>query len=75
MKNYAWILDYEREEFNQFIMKLRPATVDEAVDSILRCILKETRVQQLAWFKEKHGEEFAKQVELLVRKKFKGKTK
>lgn len=54
-------------------MKYRPATIDEAVDSILRCILKETRQQQLAWFKEKHGKEFADQVKLLIEKKWKKK--
>ena len=55
------------------VTKFRPATVDEAVESILRCILKETRKQQLLWFKEKYGQQFADQVKLLVEKKWKGK--
>lgn len=49
----------------------RPATIDEAVESILRCILKETRRQQLAWFREKQGDRFADEVKRLVEAKFK----
>ena len=52
------------------MLKFRPCTVDEAVESIMRCIKLETRRQQLAWFKEHRGEHFAKQVELLVKKKW-----
>lgn len=49
----------------------RPATIDEAVESILRCILKETRRQQLAWFREKQGDRFADEVKRIVEAKFK----
>ena len=51
----------------------RPATVDEAVASIMRCILRESRVQQLAWFRVQHGEHFARQVESIVKTKWKSK--
>lgn len=49
----------------------RPATIDEAVESILRCITKAERIKQLAWFKEKHGDIFANEVKRLVEAKFK----
>lgn len=58
----------------QFLMQYRPPTIDEAVESIMRCVLKETRVQQLAWFKVHYGDEFADQVKRIVQAKWK-KTK
>ena len=55
----------------------RPATVDEAVESIMRCILRESRVQQLAWFRVQQGDVFADQVKKIVQQKWKknGKSK
>ena len=55
-------------------MKFRPATVEEAVASIMRCHYKEERVRQLAFFREKNGEHFAQQVESIVKTKWKGKN-
>lgn len=52
----------------------RPATVDEAVASIMRCVLKQSRVEQLAWFKVHYGDEFADQVKRIVQAKWR-KTK
>lgn len=51
--------------------KWRPATIDEAVESILRCMTKAERIRQLAWFKDKHGDIFANEVKRLVEAKFK----
>lgn len=52
-------------------IKWRPATVDEAVESIMRCILRESRVQQLAWFREHQGDMFSEQVKKIVQQKWK----
>ena len=52
-------------------MNYRPPTVDEAVDSIMRCVLKSTRIYQLEWFKKHYGEQFGKEVEALVKQKWK----
>ncbi len=49
----------------------RPATIDEAVESILRCMTRECRVMQLAWFRDKQGDIFADEVKRLVEAKFK----
>ena len=51
----------------------RPPTVDEAVDSIMRCVLKSSRIYQLEWFKKQFGDKFGKDVENLVRQKWKKK--
>ena len=51
----------------------RPASIQEAVESILRCILKASRKQQLDWFRKEYGNEFADEVKILVESKFKGK--
>ena len=51
----------------------RPATIDEAVESIMRCLRKESRKQQLSFFKDHNGEAFANKVKLIVESKFKGK--
>jgi len=56
-------------------MDLRPATVDEAVESIMRCLRKESRKEQLSFFKDHNGEAFAEEVKRLVEAKFKKKTK
>jgi len=54
-------------------MKYRPATIDEAVESVLRCILLESRRSQLAWFRKEYGDQFANEVEQLVKRKWKAK--
>ena len=54
-------------------IKFRPATIKEAADSVLRCVLIESRRNQINWFKEHYGEQFGKQVEALVKQKWKGK--
>jgi len=64
-----WIADYEKAEFMQY----RPATIDEAVESVLRCILLESRRSQLAWFRKEYGDQFANEVEQLVKRKWKAK--
>ena len=51
----------------------RPASIQEAVESILRCILKASRKQQLDWFRKEYGNEFADEVKILVEAQFKGK--
>lgn len=51
----------------------RPATVDEAVASIMRCHSREERARQLSFFREKNGEHFAQQVESIVKTKWKSK--
>lgn len=53
------------------MVEFRPATVEEAVESIMRCVLKQSRVEQLAWFRVKQGDEFANQVQALVTAKWK----
>jgi len=53
----------------------RTATVQEAVESILRCMTRQCRVTQLAWFKNEYGEAFAKEVKSLVEAKYKKGTK
>jgi hypothetical protein len=53
----------------------RPATIDEAVDSIMRCMRKESRKEQLSFFKDHNGEAFANEVKRLVEAKFKKKIK
>ena len=68
-----WVAEYEAVEFEQFLMQYRPPTVAEAVDSIMRCVLKSTRQQQLQWFKTHYGDQFAKEVEILVKQKWKKK--
>ena len=55
--------------------KWRPATIDEAVESIMRCLRKESRKKQLSFFKDHNGEAFAEEVKRLVEAKFKKKTK
>lgn len=52
-------------------IKFRPATIKEAADSVLRCVLIESRRNQINWFKEHYGEQFGKQVEALVKQKWK----
>lgn len=53
----------------------RPATINEAVDSIMRCMRKESRKEQLSFFKDHNGEAFANEVKRLVEAKFKKKIK
>ena len=53
----------------------RPATVQEAVESILRCMTRQCRVTQLAWFRKEYGEAFAEEVKSLVEAKYKKKKK
>ena len=53
--------------------QFRAATVEEAVESILRCILKTSRKQQLDWFRKEYGNKFADEVKILVEAKFKKK--
>ena len=72
--NDKWIADYESVEFEQFIMERRPPTVEEAVDSIMRCILKSSRVYELGWYRQEYGDEFADKVEAIVKQKW-GKKK
>lgn len=54
-------------------MKYRPSTVDEAVESVLRCMLLESRRYQIAWFRKMYGDQFASEVERLVKSKWKSK--
>jgi len=53
----------------------RPASIQEAVKSILRCILRASRKQQLDWFRKEYGNEFADEVKILVETQFKKKRK
>lgn len=57
------------------MVSFRPATIEEAVESILRCITRQCRVTQLAWFTKEHGEAFANEVKSLVEAKYKKGTK
>lgn len=50
--------------------RYRPATIEEAVESILILMLKESRTRALSWFREKRGEEFASVVERLVKQRW-----
>lgn len=51
----------------------RPPTIDEAVESVLRCMLLESRRYQIAWFRKMYGDQFASEVERLVKSKWKSK--
>lgn len=55
--------------------QFRAASIQEAVESILRCILKQSRKQQLDWFRKEYGNEFADEVKILVEAQFKKKRK
>jgi predicted sugar kinase len=39
----------------------------------MRCVRKESRVQQLAWFREQQGDVFSEQVKKIVQQKWKKK--
>ena len=53
--------------------KFRAPTVQEAVDSIMRCVLIESRQEQLSYFQREYGDNFADQVKSLVKAKWKKK--
>ena len=52
-------------------IEYRPATINEAVESIMRCHSMKDRKDQLSFFKDHNGEAFANKVKYLVESKFK----